>query len=96
MAFAAGLLISYLALWRRIPDEIAVHFTASGRPVTSMSRSAYLLLSMAALLVVLLAGTWRLWNSDERNVARTLLRYYFAVSVMVLISVGILVYNGSS
>lgn len=88
-------LISQVALWDRLPPEIAVHFTAAGRPVTSMSRAGFLLFSIITLLAVLAVCTWQLRQADERRSSGVLLRYYFTVMVMVLIYVGVLIYNVS-
>ena len=86
-------LISQLALWDRMPREIAVHFTLSGRPVTLLSRVGFLLFSITTLLVVLAVCTWKLRKADERSSSGILLRYYFTVIFMVLIYFGVSVYN---
>jgi hypothetical protein len=86
-------LFSYLAAWWRLPAAIAIHFTFSGRPVTFISRTGFLLFTVLTLLLVLLVCTWRLSKQTSVNPARWLLRYYFTVIVMVLIYFGILIYN---
>ena len=88
-----AVLFSHLALWSNMPPAIAVHFTASGRPVTLLSRAGFLLFSITTLLVVLAVCTWRLRQGKDGASARGLLRYYFAVTVMVLIYFGVLIYN---
>ncbi|HEX8283465.1 MAG TPA: hypothetical protein VF588_08925 [Pyrinomonadaceae bacterium] len=88
-----AVLLGQLALWGRTPPDVAVHFTPAGRPVTLMSRAGFLLLSVAVLLALLIAGTRKLRASDGGNTPRTLLRYYFAVAVVVLIYFGLLIYN---
>jgi hypothetical protein len=86
-------LISQIALWDRMPPEIAVHFTTSGRPVTLMGRAGFLLFSIITLLIVLVICTWKLRRAADRSSPRGLLRYYFTVIVMVLIYFGILIHN---
>jgi cellulose synthase/poly-beta-1,6-N-acetylglucosamine synthase-like glycosyltransferase len=91
-----AVLFSHLALWGRMPPDIAVHFTSSGGPVTLLSQAGFLLFSVGTLLAVLLACTWRLRNPAGRDATGTLLRYYFAVAVMVFIYFGVLIYNVAS
>ena len=86
-------LVSYLALWERLPAAIAIHFTFSGRPVTFISRPGFLLFTVITLLIVLLVCTWRLSRQASDNPARGLVRYYFTIIAMVLIYFGILLYN---
>ncbi|HLL75663.1 MAG TPA: hypothetical protein VK421_10405 [Pyrinomonadaceae bacterium] len=88
-----AVLVSHAALWGKMPPEIAVHFTPSGRPVTSVSRAGFLLFSVAALLAVLVVCTWKLRRPGGADSARLLLRYYFTVAAMVLIYFGVLIYN---
>src|SRR5215207_9590065 len=80
-----AVLISHLALWGRMPADVAVHLTPAGRPVTLVGPAGFLLLSVALLLAVLLAFTWRLRGAKDGGAARLLLRYYFTVAAMVLI-----------
>jgi len=86
------ILASYLLLWSRIPAEIAVQFTASGQPVTFMSRAQALLFSLITLLLVLAICSWQLWRR-EHNPERILVRYYVAIVAMTIIYLGILLYN---
>jgi hypothetical protein len=88
-----AVLISQVALWERMPSEIAVQFTTSGQAVTLMSRAGFLLFSIITLLVVLVLCTWKLRKADDRSYSGVLLRYYFTVIVMVLIYFGVLIYN---
>lgn len=84
-------LASYLLFWRRMPSEIAVHFTSLGRPDTLMSRGQSLLFDLVSLLIVLSICSWKLWQRD--NHLQRVLGYYFAIVAMTIIFLGILVYN---
>jgi uncharacterized membrane protein len=86
------MLASYLSLWSRLPSEIAVHFTSSGKPVTFMSREQSLLFDLITLLIVLSICSWKLWGRD-RHPERSLVRYYFAIVAMTIIFLGILLFN---
>ena len=88
-----AVLLSYLALWRFMTSEIAVHLTASGVPVTLSSHAGFLIFSVAILLLVLVICTWRLRKAGARDSSRLVLRYYFTVIALVLIDNGILIYN---
>jgi uncharacterized membrane protein len=83
---------SYLLLWRRIPSEIAVHFTSSGNSDTLMSREQSLLFDLIALLIVLSICSWKLWKRDNNPVG-ILVRYYSAIVAMTIIFLGVLLYN---
>ena len=85
------MLASYLLLWNRMPSEIAVHFTSSGKPVTLMSRGQSLLFDLVTLLIVLSICSWKLWQSN--NHPERILGYYFAIVAMTIIFLGILLYN---
>jgi hypothetical protein len=87
------LLLGYMALWDKVSPEIAVHFTPSGRTVTLMSRQEFLLSTMIILLVMLVVGSWKLWKLEGKGFARAMLRYYFAITAMLIIFFGIVVYN---
>lgn len=86
------ILASYLLLWNRIPSEISVHFTASGDPVTLMSRTHSLLFDLIALLLVLTIGSRILWKRNI-NLERILVRYYFGIVAMTIIFLAVLLYN---
>jgi hypothetical protein len=88
-----AVLFSHLSLWGSMPPEIAVHFTASGRPVTLLSRAGFLLFSLAVLLVVLVTCTLKFRKAGDTDSSGGLLRYYFTVIVMLLIYFGVLIYN---
>jgi uncharacterized membrane protein len=86
------ILASYLLLWNRIPAEIAVHFTASGERVTLMSRTQSLLFDLVTLLLLLTIGSWMLLKRNH-NPERILVRYYFGIVAITIISLAILLYN---
>ena len=86
-------LASYLLLWSRLPSQIAVHFTSSGNPVTLMSREQSLLFDLITLLLVLSISSWQLWRRKDNKFQRGLVRYYFAIVTITIISLGILLFN---
>lgn len=86
------ILASYLLLWSRIPLEIAVHFTSSGKPVTLMSRGHALLFDLITLLIVLSICSRKLRKHND-NPERILVRYYFGIGAMTIIFLGILLAN---
>jgi hypothetical protein len=86
------ILASYLLVWNRIPPEIAVHFTPSGIPVTSMSRTQSLLFSLITLLLILSVCSWILLKRRS-NPERILVRYYFAIVAMTIIFLAVLLCN---
>jgi uncharacterized membrane protein len=86
------MLASYLLLWNRLPSEIAVHFTSSGKPDSLMSRGQSLLFDLITLLIVLSIGSWKLWPRNHHP-ERILIGYYFAIVTMTIVFVGIMVYN---
>jgi uncharacterized membrane protein len=86
------MLASYVLLWNRMPSEIAVHFTSSGKPDTLMSREQSLLFDLITLLIVLSICSWKLWGRD-RHPERSLVGYYFAIVAMIIIFLGILLFN---
>ena len=86
------ILASYLLLWNRIPSEIAVHFTASGDPVTLMSRTQSLLFDLITLLLLLTIGS-RILLKRNINLERILVRYYFGIVAMTIIFLAVLLYN---
>jgi hypothetical protein len=86
------IMASYLFLWNGMPPEIAVHFSLSGNPVTFMSRTQSLLFDLITLLLLLTIGSWIL-SKRNVNTARILVRYYFAIVAMTIISLAILLYN---
>jgi hypothetical protein len=57
-----------------------------------MSRVASMLFSIAALLLVLSIYSWRLGRHGA-NPTRTLVRYYFTISLMTIIFLAILLFN---
>ena len=85
-------LASYLLLWNRIPSQIAVHFTASGDPVTLMSRTQSLLFDLITLLLLLTIGS-RILLKRNINPERILVRYYFGIVAMTIIFLAVLLYN---
>ena len=85
-------LASYLLLWNRIPSQIAVHFTASGDPVTLMSRTQSLLFDLITLLLLLTIGS-RILLKRNLNLERILVRYYFGIVAMTIIFLVVLLYN---
>ena len=85
-------LASYFLLWSRIPPQIGVHFTSSGIPVTSVSRTQSLLFNLITLLLVLSVCSWRIWTGNV-IVKRILVRYYFTIVTLTVIFLGILLYN---
>jgi hypothetical protein len=86
------ILASYLLLWNRIPSEIAVHFSLSGDRVTLMSRTQSLLFDLITLLLLLTIGSLILLKRNI-NPERILVRYYFAIVAMTIISLAVLLYN---
>lgn len=86
------MLASYLLFWTRMPSEIAVHFTSSGKPDGLMSRGQSLLFDLVTLLIVLSICSWKL-RHRANHPERSLVRYYFAIVAMTIIFLGILVYN---
>lgn len=86
------ILASYLLLWNRMPSEIAVHFSLSGDRVTLMSRTQSLLFDLIILLLLLTIGSWILLKR-KINPERILVRYYFAIVVITIISLAVLLYN---
>ena len=85
-------LASYLLLWNRIPSQIAVHFTASGDPVSLMSRTQSLLFDLITLLLVLTIGS-RILLKRTFNLERILMRYYLGIVAMTMIFLAVLLYN---
>ncbi len=85
------ILASYLLFWNRMPSELAVQFTSSGKPVTLMSRGQSLLFDLIISLIVLSICSWKLWSRDQNPQA--ILGYYFAIAAMTIISLGIVIYN---
>ena len=79
------IMASYLFFWNRMPSEIAVHFSLSGNPVTLMSRTQSLLFDLITLLLLLTIGSWILLKRNI-NPERILVRYYFAIVAMTIIS----------
>lgn len=86
------ILVSYLLLWSRIPSEMAVHFSLSGRPDTLMSRSQSLLFDLITLLLILTVGSSLLMKRNT-NHARVLVGFYFAISAVTIIYLALLLYN---
>ncbi len=86
-------LASYLLLWSRLPAQMAVHFRSSGDPVTLMSREQSLLFDLIILLLVLSICSWQLWRRKDNKFQRGLVRFYFAIVAITIISLGILLFN---
>jgi uncharacterized membrane protein len=85
-------LASYLLLWTHLPSEIAVHFSFSGGPVTSMSRSQSLLFDLITLLLILTVGSL-MPSKRKTNRVRVLVGFYFGISAVTIISLSLLLYN---
>ena len=86
-------LAGYLLLWSRLPSQITVHFTSSGNPVTLMGRAQSLLFDLITLLLVLSICSWQLWRRKDNKFQRGLVRFYFAIVAITIISLGILLFN---
>ena len=83
----------YLFFFKRLPSQLAVHFSSSGSPVTLMSRERFLLFALVTLLLVLSIGSWDLSKGKKSNKQRVLVRYYFATVVLTTIFLCILFFN---
>ena len=83
----------YVALWSRLPAELAVQFDPSGAVANTIGRMSSLLLDAAILLFVLCQFTYRLWDTGGRDLRTILAAYYGAVIFITTIFLTILKYN---
>lgn len=81
-----------LIYWRRLPEELAVHFDSSGAANGWLTRWQLVVVEAALLLFVLTRYTLRL--AREENVRGwSLVSYYFAVCLMTGVFIFILISN---
>jgi hypothetical protein len=83
----------YAASWSRLPAEIAVQFSLSGKVTNSFGRTQTLLLNSAILLFVLARFTLKLWGAGKRGTRALMLTYYVAVVFITTIFLFILKFN---
>lgn len=87
------LVITYLTWWNRLPPQLAVHFGLNGTPNTYMSREVSLGFDAFILLVLLSAGSRRLWRQRRYPSVRSLVFFYVVIAVVSIIFWLLLRYN---
>ena len=91
---ALPLLVScYVALWPRLPAELAVQFDSSGAVTNSLGRTTSLLFDAVVLLLVLGQFTLKLWGAGGRGQRAVVATYYLAVAFIMVIFLAILKFN---
>jgi hypothetical protein len=87
------LVIAYLTWWNSLPPQLAVHFGPDWTPNTHMSREVSLGFDVFTLLVLLSAGSRRLWRERRYPSVGLLVFFYVVIAVVNIIFWLLLRYN---
>jgi uncharacterized membrane protein len=89
-----AVLLTFYALWERLPERLAVHFDASGEANGWMSRRQFFAFSAGVLLFLLASFTWRLRAGEgDGNFYVKMLAYYAGTIFLTGVLLFVLRYN---
>ena len=86
--------VSFLVLWERVPERLAVHFDSSGAANGWMSRWQFLAFSVGVLVFLIANFSWKLLSGrDDGNVLLRMIYYYAGTIIVTGVLLAVLKYN---